>query len=183
MNPDNPLENLRDIHLPNAITDWPPALGWWILGSLLLLLLAWGMWKIGMRYQQRHLQRMALSSYLQIEQQYLNHQNSLRLIKQYSNLLRRVAMARFSRPQVASLTGKAWLNFLDQSAGMKVFRTDVGQLLLTAPFQKADTEFKQLSALTSAIKQWIETVTNRPTETLSIELTGSSGFEPQESRR
>ena len=31
---------LRDIHLPEAITWWPPAVGWWVLAGAALLITA-----------------------------------------------------------------------------------------------------------------------------------------------
>ena len=40
MNPDL-LSQLRDIHSAAPVSWWPPAPGWWVLGLLLLVLLAW----------------------------------------------------------------------------------------------------------------------------------------------
>ena len=40
MNPAASNLQLRDIHLPDAVSWWPPAPGWWLLlGGLLLALL------------------------------------------------------------------------------------------------------------------------------------------------
>ena len=41
MNEQDPLANLRDIYLPEPITAWPPAIGWWALILLGLLLLSY----------------------------------------------------------------------------------------------------------------------------------------------
>ena len=35
---ENPLINLKDIHLPPAVAIWPPAPGWWIVAVVLLLM-------------------------------------------------------------------------------------------------------------------------------------------------
>ncbi|MBV1912177.1 MAG: DUF4381 domain-containing protein, partial [Cycloclasticus sp.] len=34
---------LRDIHLPDAITWWPPAIGWWLLLAVIIVA-AFGCW-------------------------------------------------------------------------------------------------------------------------------------------
>ena len=36
---------LRDIHLPEAVSWWPPAYGWWLL-VVLLGACAWGAWSL-----------------------------------------------------------------------------------------------------------------------------------------
>ncbi len=40
---EDPLAQLRDLHLPQAVADWPPALGWWLLAGLVLSGLVWFM--------------------------------------------------------------------------------------------------------------------------------------------
>ena len=37
MNEPDPLAQLRDIHSPEAIPVWPPALGWWLLALMALI--------------------------------------------------------------------------------------------------------------------------------------------------
>ncbi|HAU18090.1 MAG TPA: DUF4381 domain-containing protein, partial [Marinobacter adhaerens] len=44
MNPQDPLSQLRDIHLPETGGLWPPAPGWWVLAILLIAVLAALVW-------------------------------------------------------------------------------------------------------------------------------------------
>ena len=157
---DNPLSKLRDIHLPEPVSAWPPAPGWWILAILSISLIIWISWKLWKRYQQRHLLRISNRTITELQQDYANHQNSHLLIKQYSMLLRRIALARFPRQQVASLTGTTWLEFLDKSAATNLFNSEIGQLLLNGPYQKPGTKISQIDELTTAIKLWIESVSS-----------------------
>jgi len=109
---------------------------------------------------------LSLSSLARLDQDYAQHQDPQLLIKQYSSLLRRVALAQFSRAEVASLTGSSWLDFLDQSAEQKLFNTEAGQLLITAPYQKPDIKFDKIDELSKTIQAWFKAISsNKPEQT------------------
>ena len=48
------LEQLRDIHLPEAVHWWPPAPGWWIVTTLVLALLIWLVRYLQRRYRHQY---------------------------------------------------------------------------------------------------------------------------------
>ena len=54
----NSLDQLRDLHLPPPPGFWPPAPGWWVLGALVLLLAAAGLW-YGLRRRRANAYRRA----------------------------------------------------------------------------------------------------------------------------
>jgi len=111
------LANLRDIHLPDAVSFWPPAPGWWIaIGSVLLLaaILYWGL-----RARRRSLRRAALIELSEIAEHHESDAEASTLALQLTMLLRRVAIARFPRRDVASLYGEDWLQFLSRTSGRK----------------------------------------------------------------
>lgn len=114
MNPQDPLAQLRDIHLPQAITWWPPAPGWWVLASLCLLLVAAGSWYFYRRYQRDSFRRQALRL---LQSHFLDWQQSgdSRLYMQQVNIvLKRTALLRFPESNVAALSGPQWMAFLDR---------------------------------------------------------------------
>ncbi|PCJ45992.1 MAG: hypothetical protein COA74_14645 [Gammaproteobacteria bacterium] len=156
MNGENPLQNLRDIHLPDSVSFWPPAPGWWILAFLVLSLICWLIWKVWEKYQQKHLLRLSMAKLEQLNVAFEEHQDARQLIGQYSSLLRRVSMALFSRSEVASLTGNSWLNFLDNRANTNLFASDAGYLLLNAPYQRPEKTIEHLDQLSLAVKIWIK---------------------------
>jgi len=173
MNTTNPLENLRDIHLPETVSSWPPAPGWWLLALLILSCIGWVIWKLWKNHQQKHLLRLSLASLEKLETDYVEHQDSQRLIRQYSSLLKRVALARFPRQKVASLNGSSWLKFLDQSAETSLFNSTAGQLLINAPYQRPGTDITDIDQLTQAIKQWFEAINSKKLQPTTIEPDGS----------
>lgn len=101
----DPLAQLKDIHLPEAISAWPPAPGWWILAVMLLSLLIWGcIWFIQRHKQNRYRQQALL------ELQQLNDQGTA--LTNINALLKRVALVAYPDQQVASLNGEQWVSFL-----------------------------------------------------------------------
>ncbi len=141
---------LRDIHLPAPISWWPPAPGWWILLSLvivltlaLLLILRARRYKRLTKLAQGELQQLRSDATLS------NHQK----IQALSILLRRVSMSAFPRVDSASLTGLEWLQFLDKVLTEKSFTEGPGRVLLDGPYQ-ANREI-DLAPVYQVCEKWI----------------------------
>ena len=62
MSVENPLVNLKDIHLPPPVSFWPPAPGWWILAVLLISSLFFG----GVWFYRLHKKRKPKNEALRI---------------------------------------------------------------------------------------------------------------------
>ena len=119
---------LRDIHAAPLPSFWPPAPGWWLLAVLLLAaLVVLGIWLVR-RYRWHRLQQQILGEIDQLGDCYSTDKAS-EFVTGLSTLLRRVALQRYPREQVASLTGTGWLRFLDETGGKGEFEHGIGQLL------------------------------------------------------
>lgn len=161
MEAEDPLSQLADIHLPDAVSSWPPAPGWWLLAALVLLLLALLVRKLLQRTLVRRKLHAALReldvSYQswqaasQIDAQ--RNQAGLDLLYSFNTILKRVALVHFPDADVARLSGSAWLQFLDAADGSHEFTTGAGQALSEGAYQptfKADAD-----ALYPLCKRWI----------------------------
>ena len=135
-NPSNPLDQLRDIHLPDPISWWPPAPGWWLLLGLLVIFTLLG-WLAYRWYCRGAIKRAALTELERIS----NHYKEQALLQQLSQLLRRVALATHPRQQVAGLQNQAWLEFLDRFVTGSPFSDGVGTILADGPYQSNDVEY------------------------------------------
>jgi hypothetical protein len=149
----DPLEQLRDIHLPDAVSWWPPAPGWWIVGITILALIAACIWWY--RNPSVRVYRVARKELKNLREEYQASQDDVRLVKELSVLLRRYALAVFGRQKVASLIGNAWMMFLNNTGKTLGFTEGAGQVLQTVPYGGQDRVEAQ--ALLTLVEQWMKT--------------------------
>jgi len=151
---------LRDIHLPEAISWWPPAPGWWITGLLAVVIIILTVHWLRRRAKQLAPFKSAQLELQQIKFHYESGQDAQLLSQKLSILLRRVSMTIASREESAGLTGNDWLSFLDRLVNQTIFNTEVGRQLITAPYQPAHTIDGQ--ALVELTEQWLTHANNIP---------------------
>jgi hypothetical protein len=145
---------LRDLHLPEAVGWWPLAPGWWLLIALLvfgLLLLCRKSWK---RWRHDRARRIALKQLARLQQAYYAQPDSVTLGARLSELLRRTMLAYSPRKEVAGLTGREWLEWLDRGLDEKVFSEGPGRALQELPYRRADTATRDVDveALIRAVR-------------------------------
>lgn len=151
---------LRDIHLPEPISWWPPAPGWWILLATLILLAL--VFYFGRKiYRRRALKRAVAGELEKIKQDYHQNRDQHVLIQSLSVLLRRSAISFFPRRETASLTGEAWLRFLDESApsvssSSDTFYKGIGEVLASAPYKSESSSEKiDAESLLTLCESWL----------------------------
>ncbi len=146
---------LRDIHLPGAPSLWPPAPGWWVLAVLLLALIAWGVRVLLLRRRIRHQRRLVFDA-LATLQSGLAGERSPAQLAAIGELLRRLALARYPRSEVASLSGGAWLRFLDDTGGQGRFSDGPGRVLADGPYRRHLPPDLDADGLAALVRNWVE---------------------------
>jgi hypothetical protein len=133
MNSNSPALELRDIHLPEPISWWPPAPGWWLLlsGIVLLAVVFWWAYK---QRQKKRARRDSLKALADIREQFSHHQSPAKLLRELSVLMRRSCITFYPRALSASLTGEDWLQFLDATSPNSEFCDGIGKALASAPY-------------------------------------------------
>lgn len=150
---------LRDIHGLDSVPWWPLAPGWWfVLGlfALIPLLIGIRYWVIyngpwlGWRGDARR--------QLQLLKKALPTDDPREVAGRLSELLRRIAMARTGRREVAGLTGEMWLHWLEEHDNSGFSWEQRGQVLLVAPYMPPAMVVKreELSKLIRAAIRWID---------------------------
>ena len=154
---EDPLAQLRDLHLPQAVADWPPALGWWLLAGLVLFGLVWFMRALYRRYQSNAYRRFAQRELTAIVAEHATTQDARRALSALQFLMKRVAMTAFNRAEVATLTGVAWTQFLDATNTTSQFSLGPGELLIDGPYEATqDHSSQELTALFSLCAEWLK---------------------------
>ncbi len=154
-NAPDPLHELRDVHLPDPISWWPPAFGWWMIVVALLVVAGLVLWAWVYRQRTRP-RRLALSQLQEVKQQFAAHSDEQQTMTLLSDLLRRVAIAVFPRSRVAGLSGQSWLQFLDRTGHTTQFSEGPGRCLLSAPYQPHGPA--SAADLIPLIERWIQQV-------------------------
>ena len=150
---------LRDLHLPDAVSWWPLAPGWWVLIALALIGLAFlvrARLKIRARGAAR---RYALRQLNEIVAEYEERKNPVEFGVQLSELLRRTMLAYAPRLDVAGLTGDAWLERLDEGLAQPVFTSGPGRQILELPYRRPDAELDvaDVDRLVAAVRHRVAT--------------------------
>lgn len=137
----DPLAQLADIHLPEAVSSLP-APGWWLL-ALLVLVSVVGAVICLWRYRQRNYYRRLASKQLQqLWNNSLTSGDFANYCEQANTLVKRTALTAFPRQQVAALYGDSWVDFLAKSGSI-----DKSQLALLAELYRSPEALTETQCL------------------------------------
>ncbi len=148
------LRGIEEITLPATISWLPqtPASGVLLATiALIAVMIAMRFWR---RYRSNRYRREAL----QLVDQWQRNLGLLETVHRLPALIRGVALKAYAREEVASLSGSAWLDFLNGRCGETVFDETQGQILLSAAYQAPEqlgADEASVQALIDDCKRWI----------------------------
>lgn len=145
------LQQLRDIHLPPPVGLWPLATGWIILLALIGITFLYVAYIAFRNWHKRHCQRLVLIKLNQLEQQ---QDEGHCVAKDLSMLLKRAALYRYPRHEVAGLHGEYWLKFLDKTSNTTDFTEGEGRNLIVYPYHGQTSLFSK--SLFNLIRIWVK---------------------------
>ena len=162
-------DGLRDIRGLDPVSFWPLAPGWWlILGGVLfvaVMVIGWRKlsphisfgrprdWRVDARWLVRDLRRR------------LPTLDGRIAASEFSELMRRIAMARTSRDECAGLSGRDWLDWLSDNDPAGFDWVEHGRLLIDIPYAPPGitVDMDDLRRMLDAAGGWIEQ--GEPTQT------------------
>ncbi len=154
MSPEELLNQLKGIHEPAAIGNWPPAPGWWVLciSSLLLIAFIIYMWR-------RHINNTLWKKEAIKSLNDIDAYNSLHAI---NTLIKKIAIYKLNDPSITSLSGEPWelflTTFLNTPKTPDLFTREQFTLLAQGQYQKnaIANSPENTTALVNALQQWIK---------------------------
>jgi len=157
------LSQLKDIHLPETISNWPMAFGWWALLAVVLVLLCTSLyfWR---QYQIKNANKKAALRLLNHQyEQFKASKDSQRFLQQVNQVLKRYCLKAF--PEAIHLSGPAWTNFLINTSAKDAHATFFDQPTANAISQGIYQEHCQYDAHTlyQACTSWLKQ--NKPLTT------------------
>jgi len=138
-----PLDKLHDFYQPPPPSWRPQTIGWYAVFAIAALLLLWLAVHLIRRWIADRYRREAL------------HELAQARPEQLSELLKRTALSLWPREKVASLSGDAWLKFLDGSARNDLFQSAPASLLEEIALRPVSLSSEDESAVRKAAATWI----------------------------
>jgi hypothetical protein len=153
---------LRDIHLPDAVSWWPPAPGWWLLVVLGLLLL-FALYRLWCYLRRPRLDKIAVAEVERLLADPAVVENPLDLLRRISALLRRIGISYLSREAGAGITGHEWYAFLNRLTERAGFSEPSIEMLCNAPYQSAPAvETDAVDRLCTELRAWARALPEKP---------------------
>ena len=158
----NPLDQMAPLIAPAPVIWWPPAPGWWCLAAgllacvLLWRLKPWVRWRKDSVPTESPLEpqrQVALTELAQLTKPY-GGQPANQWLQQLNALLKRLCRIRYPDAHSHTLSGRAWLAFLDNrcpAAGLTRW------MVLVEGVYRADCRLddKAIQGLEQSIEIWI----------------------------
>lgn len=151
------LQTMRDIAMPPQVSWMPQAWGWSVLaGALLIMLAVIGIGWI-LRYRANAYRREAVALVNVIEERLRDPAARREGLRDIAEILKRTALAAWPRSEVASLSGNAWVRFLEEhDDGGRMLQRLVDDFEYRGAGLDTDLPSDVCSELVVAARNWIE---------------------------
>ena len=152
------ISQLKDIHLPSAITEWPISFGWWWLLTVTIMAIIIGIYAYYQERKKTATKRAALTLLNHQFEHFKENGNSQVFLQQSNQILKRFCLDKY--PEAVSLSGPAWTNFLIRHSHKTFFDTELANAISQGIYQP-HCQF-DAQALHHACSSWLKN--NKPTK-------------------
>ncbi|MFI3241476.1 MAG: DUF4381 domain-containing protein [Alphaproteobacteria bacterium] len=131
------LPELRDIHLPDGVSFFPPAIGWYfVLSAIILLIVIYKVIKKAIKYSRSRYAKRVIDA--------ADIKSPVLFAVACSEVLRRICVYKYK--DALYLKGIEWQEFLDSRCSFNLDK-DSWDLLINAPYlNKDNTKYTEVNA-------------------------------------
>lgn len=130
------LQQLRDIHQPEAVNWWPLATGWWIIMGLIALIALLLLTRFLLKRRHYRFVRFAL-----VELQQVKKSNDPRWLAKSHNIMRRLSLCYVGEELIGSMNQQQWMQFL-QATNSQQLSDETLAVFVDLPYKPATASDK-----------------------------------------
>ena len=138
-----PLDKLHDFYQPPPPPWTPQTVGWYVVFAIAGLIALWAIIHKLRRWRANAYRRQALRELQTVPPD------------QFSALIKRTALSVWPREKVASLSGEAWLTFLNRTAAGELFRDSPANRVEEVAIRAISLSGNDEQLLRTATAEWI----------------------------
>ncbi len=147
------IPDLEPLYEPEPVAFSFDTPAWYVVFTLLLIALIFGLWKWYKGYQSKEYRRVAIKKLEGIQ---LTESPESAALSTIQITLKQVAIATYGRPMVAALFGADWLQFLEKTGRQTPF-TKFDLLVASSSEKAIENNMPHIGALLDIAKKWIRT--------------------------
>ena len=153
----NQILPLEDIIVPNSVSIWPLAFGWWLLLAIIITFFI-GIFFVYKNYQKKWNYRKEALRLLKEYSSSLHYtQDALadkEIVAKYLECLKRTAMSAYPTYDIQALYGRGWIDFLNQQTPSPLFKGELADFIYESQYKKTTNINHQ--ELYFAVENWIK---------------------------
>lgn len=148
------IVELGPIYEPSPVAFGFETIGWKILATVLIILLAWSLFVLIRRYIKNAYRREATRMLANIELRF-NTEKEVACINDAMVLLKQVSLKTYARSEVADLHGREWLTYLSEKSKHVDFLIHT-EFVLSALYKNELKDLKEAQGFFNESKKWIK---------------------------
>ena len=159
MNDPTSLDNLHPIILSEIQGIWPIAPGWYLIGAFLVGVIVFFVLRNLHKRKVNKYRRDALIQLSVLQKNTLDNKEAEKALRALPVLIKSTALQAYPRKKIASLYGKSWIDFLNETLRTQCYSKEDGALLAQlsygTPTDIIDVSRRQSTQLFDHVRYWI----------------------------
>ncbi|NOX27554.1 MAG: DUF4381 domain-containing protein [Gammaproteobacteria bacterium] len=158
----NPLDQLPPLHMPEPISLWPPAIGWWLLALFIIVLSVLVVRFFLKKKRKNQLRKAALLELSQYWSSYQSDHDTQSYLLAVNRLLKKFVMQQYPNKSLHTLSGEQWISGLAELSPQSGINRDSAAILLSIyskqleKSEQLDKATQQVNALHPLLLKWFK---------------------------